>query len=141
MKRDILTLKQKIFADEYIRTGNATGAAIMAGYNEAGAKKTGCENLAKPIIRKYIDEMVNCLSGRTIASPEEILEFLTRVVRGDEQDAGVTKQGDTVIDGKAAKISDRTKAAELLGKRHRLFADKVEHSGDLSLEIKVDYGD
>ena len=36
-----LTIKQKKFADEYIISGNATQAAINAGYSEKTARKIG----------------------------------------------------------------------------------------------------
>lgn len=42
-----LTLKQQRFADEYIISGNATQAAIEAGYSEKTARFIGNENLTK----------------------------------------------------------------------------------------------
>ena len=49
-----LTTKQKKWADEYIKTGNATQSAINAGYSEKTAKQIGTENLAKPVLKAYI---------------------------------------------------------------------------------------
>ncbi|MFR6454907.1 MAG: terminase small subunit, partial [Peptoniphilus lacrimalis] len=51
-----LTIKQKKFADEYIKTGNATQSAINAGYSKKTARVTGAENLTKPNIKAYVDE-------------------------------------------------------------------------------------
>jgi phage terminase small subunit len=123
-----LTEKQKRFADYYIETGNATESAIKAGYSEKTAKEIGCENLTKPHIRQYIDERIASKDKERIADQDEILQFLTTVLRGevDEEFAlGVGKGAQTIIrkelDGK-----DRVKAAELLGKRYGLWVDKQE---------------
>lgn len=111
-----LTPKQKAFADYYIETGNATEAAKKAGYSKKTAAVIGTENLTKPNIKQYIDIRMKEIESKRIASGEEVLQYLTKVMRGEERD-----QFD--LD---ASLQDRTKAAELLGKRYRLFTDKVE---------------
>ena len=50
-----LTNKQQKFADEYIRTGNATKSALEAGYSPKTAQRMGSENLSKPLIKSYIN--------------------------------------------------------------------------------------
>lgn len=134
--KDKLTLKRKKFADEYLETLNATQSAIKAGYSEKYAHTNANKLLQNTTIKKYIDERMEKLSNTKIANAEEVLEFLTRVVRGEEKEEVTTRIGDDLVDCKVAKISDRTKAAELLGKRYRLFTDKVEHSGDVNV-IKI----
>lgn len=52
-----LTDKQKMFCKEYLVDLNATQAAIRAGYSEKTATATGCENLRKPNIQGYIQEL------------------------------------------------------------------------------------
>ena len=111
-----LTEKERIFADEYIKTTNATQSAIKAGYAENSASVTGSKMLRKPKVRQYIDAVMNERSKNTIATADEVLEYLTKVMNGEEKDAF----------GLDASIADRTKAAELLGKRHMLFTDKVK---------------
>lgn len=113
---DKLTVKQKAFADYYIETGNATEAARRAGYSKKTAAVIGTENLIKPNIKSYIDARLKELEAKRIASGEEVLQYLTKVMRGEEKD-----QFD--LD---ASLQDRTKAAELLGKRHGLFKEKIE---------------
>lgn len=127
-----LTLKQKAFADYYIELGNATEAAVRAGYSKKTARVIGQENLTKPAIKTYIDERVEKLSDERIAKAEEVLEYLTRVIRGQETEQVIVTEsiGDfmseaRVID-KELSAKDRIKAAELLGKRYRLFVDKIE---------------
>lgn len=122
-----LTEKERIFADEYIKTTNATQSAITAGYSEKTARSKGSQLLTKVNVRKYIDEVMHERSKNTIATADEVLEYLTSVVRGEEKDAF----------GLDVSIADRTKAAELLGKRYMLFADKVK----LDAEIEIDISD
>jgi len=122
-----LTEKERIFADEYIKTTNATQSAIKAGYAEKSASSKGSQLLRKVKVRKYIDDVMEKRSKNTIATADEVLEYLTKVMNGEEKDAF----------GLDASIADRTKAAELLGKRHMLFTDKVK----LDAEIEIDISD
>lgn len=111
-----LTPKQKAFADYYIETGNATESAIKAGYNKKTARQIGSMNLTKVDIKQYIEERLSKIEDERIAKGEEVLQYLTKVMRGEEKDQF----------GLDASLQDRTKAAELLGKRYRLFVDKIE---------------
>lgn len=122
-----LTEKERIFADEYIKTTNATQSAIKAGYAEKSASSKGSQLLRKVKVRKYIDDVMEKRSKNTIATADEVLEYLTKVMNGEEKDAF----------GLDTSIADRTKAAELLGKRHMLFTDKVK----LDAEIEIDISD
>ena len=122
-----LTEKERIFADEYIKTTNATQSAIKAGYAENSASVTGSKMLRKPKVRQYIDEVMSERSKNTIATADEVLQYLSRVMNGEEKDAF----------GLDVSVADRTKAAELLGKRHMLFTEKVK----LDAEIEIDISD
>ena len=142
-----LTIKQQRFADEYIISGNATDAAIKAGYAKRAAYQQGAENLKKPHIKTYIDERLETINSAKIADQTEVLQYLTSVMRGTSQSAVVVIEGDG--DGvSSARLMEKTpdekeklKAAELLGKRYGAFTDKVEVGADLELNVKVDYGD
>ena len=139
-----LTPKQKAFADYYIETGNATEAAIKAGYSKKTARVIGQENLTKPAIKTYIDETMEKLADKRIAKAEEVLEYLTRVIRGEETEQVVVTEniGDFMSEArvinKELSAKDRIKAAELLGKRYRLFVDKVEQKVDVNATTKLD---
>ena len=122
-----LTERERIFANEYIKTTNATQSAIKAGYAEKSASSKGSQLLRKVKVRKYIDSVMEKRSKNTIATADEVLEYLTKVMNGEEKDAF----------GLDASIADRTKAAELLGKRHMLFTEKVK----LDAEIEIDISD
>ena len=133
-----LTLKQKKFADEYIISGNATDAAIKAGYSKKTANRIGPENLSKLVIKKYIEERLAELNSEKIADQEEILQYLTSVMRGDTTEQTLIGMGQgfqetTYIDVGA---KDRIKAAELLGKRYSMWTDKQELT-QRTIEITV----
>ena len=136
-----LTEKQKRFADYYIETGNCTEAAIKAGYSKRTARVIGQENLLKPAIKKYIDEKLTEMSNKRIASANEVMELLTSAARGEleEEVVVVEGEGDGCSTARTIKkqigAKDRIKAAELLGKRYRLWTDKVEVKGMVPVMI------
>ena len=133
-----MTEKQKRFCDFYIETGNAKEAAIRAGYSEKTAKQIGQENLTKPDLRAYIDERLAELKNERTADAQEVLEYLTAVMRGEYKEAtliGVGEGAQAVVDIDVS-AKDRLKAAELLGKRHALFTDKVDlQTGDIVIKV------
>lgn len=136
-----LTLKQKRFADEYIISANATAAAIKAGYSKKTARSIDQENLTKPDIKAYIDERLEKLESEKIATQEEVLQYLTSIMRGDQQEKtliSVGEFGQKIVDIDVG-AKDRIKAAELLGKRYRLFTDKVEM--DVSSDVTINVGE
>nr|DAJ29958.1 MAG TPA: Terminase small subunit [Caudoviricetes sp.] len=136
-----LTEKQKRFADYYIETGNITEAAVKAGYSKKTARVIGQENLLKPAIKGYIDEKLETMQDERTASAKEVLEFLTKSMRGEikEEVVVVEGTGDGTSEARMVKkqigLRDRIKSAELLGKRYRLFTDKVEVEGVVPVMI------
>ncbi|MCD8851650.1 terminase small subunit [Staphylococcus xylosus] len=82
-----LTVKQQKFADEYIISGNATEAAIKAGYSKKTARSVGAENLTKPYIMEYINKRLNELKEERLMSIEEALTLSASIARGEEQNA------------------------------------------------------
>lgn len=127
-----LTVKQKVFADYYIELGNATEAYIRAGYNKKGARANASRLIANDNIKNYIDEKMKQIESERIAKAEEVLEYLTKVIRNEEEEEVVVtvNVGDFQTEVQKVKkelsAKDKIKAAELLGKRYRLFTDKVE---------------
>lgn len=118
-----MTPKQQAFCDYYIASGNATEAAIKSGYSPKTARSVGSENLTKPDIKKYIAEHMQKAQKSRIATAEEILEYLSGVVRNTEE-----------------TTRERTKAAELLGKRYALFeeARAANNNSGISLNIQIE---
>lgn len=138
-----MTEKQKRFCDEYLVDLNATQAAIRAGYSRKTARNIATENLAKPNIKNYIEKRMAEKEKELIADQDEVLRYLTSVMRGQSQSTELVVEG--VGDGcseartimKEPSEKDRLKAAELLGKRYGLYTDKVEAEIDTELNITV----
>ena len=139
-----MTPKQKRFCDEYLIDCNATQAAIRAGYSEKTAKVIGAENLTKPDIRAYIDERLAEIQSKTIASAEEVMQYLTSVLRGESKSEIVVIEGDGFGSSSARRMDkapdekERLKAAELLAKRYGLLTDKVGIEGVVPIVISGD---
>ena len=141
-----LTAKQQRFCDEYLIDLNATQAAIRAGYSERTAKQIGQENLTKPDIKKYIDDRMAEKESNLIADQDEVLKYLTSVLRGETKSSVVVVESNGTMSvaremQKAPDEKERLKAAELLGKRYGLYKDTVNEVVDMELNITVDYGD
>ncbi|APS42187.1 Phage terminase, small subunit [Weissella jogaejeotgali] len=113
-----LTEKQKRFADEYIKSGNATQAAIKAGYSKRTANRIGPENLSKLVIKDYIDERMKVIEDNRIMTAKEAVEFLTSVVRGDVKETVVigTPMGAEEVK-KEPDVKTRISAAKEILKR------------------------
>ena len=144
-KEKKLTLKQQRFADEYIISGNATQSAIEAGYSKNYANTNASKLLQNTTIKRYIDEQLEILKNERVADQQEVLEYLTSIVRGEqtEQTLRGVGEGAQEIDNIDVSAKDRIKAAELLGKRYGIWTDKTELAGEIDTEIsiKIDYGD
>ncbi len=134
-----LTPKQKLFCDEYLIDCNATQAAIRAGYSEKTAGAIGEQNLKKLEIKSYIDDRMKEKQSGLIADQDEILQYLTSVIRGESvsEELVVEATGNGYSEArpvdKAPSEKDKLKAAELLGKRYGLYSEKV----DVSMQTPV----
>lgn len=103
---DGLTPKQKAFADNYIELGNQTEAARRAGYKQPHVQ--GAQNLGKPRIKEYIKQRTEPTEKKKIATGDEVLQFFTRVMNGEEKDAfGLEISADTRIKA-AIELAKRT---------------------------------
>lgn len=133
-----LTEKQKRFCEEYLIDLNATQAAIRAGYsektaerasdwiNEAGQKKPSSKY--KPELREYIDERIESIRSERTADAQEVVEYLTSVMRGESESEEIVLKGVGKGSQRIEKVQkkpsekDKLKAAELLGKRFGMFS-------------------
>ncbi len=127
-----MTDKQKRFCDEYLIDLNATQAAIRAGYSKKTANRIATENLSKPVIKEFIEERLAEKEKQLIADQDEVLKYLTSVLRGETESEIVVVEGIGMGESTARKVQkapdekERLKAAELLGKRYGIFKDKVQ---------------
>ena len=157
-----MTKKQKRFAEEYLIDLNATQAAIRAGYSPHTAKDIGCENLAKPNIAAAISQAMAERSRRTGINQDRVLQELARIgfakitdvvdpetaeIRTDASDddlaciQSIKIKPNEFGTEREVKLYDKKAALVDLGKHLGLFKDKVELSGDMDLNITIDYGE
>lgn len=114
-----LTPKQKKFADEYIKTGNATQSAIEAGYSKKTAQVIGAENLSKPMVKSYIEESMAEIASKRVMSYTEAVELLTGIARGELKETVVvgTPVGAETVE-KEADLKTRISALKEIMKRY-----------------------
>lgn len=121
-----LTQKQKVFCEEYIKTGNASDAARKAGYSQKTAPFIGTENLKKPQISAYIKSRLDEQDAALVADANEVLRFYSAVMRGEIRDQF----------GLDPSLADRIKAADSLAKR--LAAADGKPSADMAVKVIID---
>jgi len=78
-KRDRLTVKQEKFCVNYFESGNATKAAIIAGYSSKTARFIAAENLTKPLIIERLNELQKAVASQKILSVVERKEKLSEI--------------------------------------------------------------
>lgn len=102
-----LNKRQLDFIQEYMKTNNITQSATKAGYSPKTAAVQGCNLLKNVKVRNYIDAINERLESEKIADIQEVMEYLTSVMRGEAKD-----QFDMDV-----SIQDRTRAAGELARR------------------------
>ncbi|WP_311481468.1 terminase small subunit [uncultured Anaerococcus sp.] len=127
-----MTIKQKKFADEYIKTGNATEAYLKsyAKQSRASAEANARKLLGKYSVKKYIDNRLKEIDSEKIVSQKEIMELLSSIARGES-----TEQTPIWVGGGRQEVietrttdKDRIKAMDMLMKRFGM------HYSDLEIE-------
>lgn len=142
-----MTEKQKLFCDEYLIDLNATQAAIRSGYSEKYAHTNASKLLQNTTIKEYIENRIAEKEDKLIAKQNEVLKYLTSVMRGESKSEIVVVEniGDYMSEArtmeKAPDEKERLKAAELLGKAHMMFSERIQQDIDMELNINVDYGE
>lgn len=140
-KDNSLSEQQKRFADFYIELGVGTQAALKAGYAKSSAKTRASILLNDQRIKDYIADRMKTKESERIASQDEVLEFLTSVMKGQVAEQIPLLAGDGFQELRSldsAQVKDRVKAAELLGKRYALWTEKKEVGGTVGVTIVND---
>lgn len=125
-----MTERQRIFADHYIISLNAT-EAYQKAYPRAKygtAKTNGNELLTKADIKAYIEAGLEKLKSKRVADQQEVLEFLTAIMRGEVTEPLLVLDGEgtqKVVQAKPSVATRRASAVDL-GKRYGLFVDRQE---------------
>ena len=135
-----MTDKQRKFCDEYLIDCNATRAYKVAYpniKNDNVASAAGTRLLGNVKIKAYIDARLEEMSSAKVASAEEVMKYLTSVMRGEctEQIPLLIGEGIQKLADKDIGAKERLKAAELIGKRYGLFSDKVNIEETLPVMI------
>lgn len=126
-----LTIMEAKFIDLYIEYGNQRQAVIEAGYKTKVPGQYGQTLLDKNYIREEINFRLKKLEESKIATAEEIMQYFTSVMRGEEKDQF----------GLDAPLGERTKAAQELAKRKIDIVNRVnDNKGTAEVQIKLDWG-
>lgn len=142
-----LTDKQRIFANEYLVDLNATRAykkAYPGVRKDETAKAAGSRLLTNVNVKNYIDEQLKKIEDESIADAAEVMKYLTKVMRNEltEEVVVVEGEGEGCSSARVVKkdmsAKDRNKAAELLGKRYRLFTENIKVEGTQQVQIVDD---
>jgi phage terminase small subunit len=155
-----LNEKQKKFCREYLKDFNATQAAVRAGYSEASARQIASENLSKTYIQEHIQSLADNLNQKTNNDIERIITELQLIAFGSFRDvaewgpSGLTlkdskdlgdnarlvqevKQTRGKTSSMSIKLYSKESALEMLGRYHKMFTDKLDLSGRITLEDMV----
>ena len=101
--------RRETFVRHYLESGNATKAAIAAGYSEKSAAAAGSRLLTIPEVKGAIDGALLRQAELSDISATFVLEGIRAIAENPN-----------------ARHSDRLRAYELLGKHLRLFTGKAE---------------
>jgi phage terminase small subunit len=114
-----LTEKQKRFAYEYIKLGNATRAAIKAGYSKKYANTNASKLLRNTTIKSYLAERMKSIDSERIMSAKEAVELLTGIGRGEVKETVViaSPTGVETVE-KEADLKTRISAIKEILKRY-----------------------
>ena len=146
-KKSKLNARQKRFVTEYLIDMNATQAAIRAGYSKKTAYSQGQRLLKHVEIKSQLLKKKQEIQDKNIATIKDIEEFLSLSMMGEIEEEVLLTVGsgdgysEVVKEKKEISVRDRIKAAELLGKRHAMFTEKVQQDLDMNLTVSIDYGD
>lgn len=112
-----LTMKQKRFAEEYVKTGNARESyKAVYGCKEKVAEANSSRLLSNAKVLEYVEQLNKAILTPKIADMMEIKEYWTNILRKDPHG-----------------INGGLKASEYIAKTNAAFIDKMEHSGKIEL--------
>jgi len=135
MTKKKLTDKQEMFCKEYLVDLNATQAAIRAGYSETSAKEQGYENMTKPHIVDFIQELMDKRSQKVEITAENVLNDILETRNACKDMMILEGEFGEYIDNTA--LSGRNKNNEMLAKHLKLLTDKIELEVTKMPDIKL----
>lgn len=132
LKSRPLTIKEKAFCREYVKSGNATQSVYKAGYkykNDRTAGNAGCMLLKKPGIQEEITRLLGAQEKKAIMDAQEVMELFSAIARGEVKDQF----------GLDATLNDRLKAMNEIAKRTIDIDNRIKGIPDNTVSIKVDW--
>lgn len=132
--------KHKRFCDEYLIDCNGARAyyAVYGGDKEQARIKAS-KLLTKDNVKEYIQNKMKEIASEKVATAEEVIQYLTSVMRGEETEYLLNAKGEPTEIEVTAK--DRIKCAELLAKRYGILTEKTKIEGAVPIVIKDDLDD
>jgi phage terminase small subunit len=127
--------RQRLFVRHYIATLNATEAYKRAGYTHKNDNVAGVEGhklLKNPKIREAVAKGVEKKMSKADISAERILDELASI-------AFLTPEQLDAL--KSIKGGEKMRALELLGKYHTLFTDRIENTGEVTINVSLEDDD
>lgn len=124
-----LSIAEEKFIDKYLETNNGTQSAIYAGYSPKTAGVKASQLLTRIKVQEEIRRRREKMEKKSIATSEQVLEFLTRAMNGEIKDQF----------GLDAPLSERIKAAIELAKRTVDVDNRANGKSDNVLQIKLDW--
>ena len=115
-----MNARKRAFVREYLVSGNATQAAIRAGYSPKSAHSCGPRLMENADVRAAIADGQKVLEQSGIASAEERRAFWTAMMRD--------------LDAPAVA---RLRASELLGKNQGDFVERHELAGSSDAPLRI----
>lgn len=136
---EALNNKQRAFVDTYLSNGfNATRAAVKVGYSPKTAYAIASENLRKLEIKAAISERM----AEIAMDANEVMGRLAAIARGDIADVRdlefatangtsflIKSYSTSAMGGERLEIYSAMDALQLIGKHHKLFVERHEHTG------------
>lgn len=143
-----LNNQQKLFASEYITNGgNATQAAITAGYSEKTAYSQGNRLLKHDEVKRFLKETMEAVWDEKKMTISEALAISASIARGepqnsyfkqtDKQTGKVVKEFEHII---TPQVEERQRSLEHIFKVAGAFLDKKEIDAKVT-SITIDVGD
>lgn len=134
-----MTNRKKIFIEAYVNDArrNQTAAAIAAGYSPNTAAQAASRLMKEPEVKEEILNRLAQIHAEKTAEADEVVEFLTSVMRGERVDRVILAAGGGFqgVEPAEPSAADKIKAAELLGKYYAIFTDKASIETDGAIQI------
>ena len=127
-----LTIKEKAFCREYVKTGNGIQSLRKAGYNPKNdnvASTHVARLLHKSIVMDEIERLQEKKDNAAIMSGQQVMEMFTKIANGEVKDQF----------GLDASLNDRIKALQELAKRTIDIDNRIKGNPDTLVQVKIDW--